>query len=138
MALPAAARAVDELATPEPSKAEAKPLLRRTPYELWGLFEGLTDMQAHKVLTPLIGRPIQVSGTVSGVGAWTGSFSQVTLETDAEWRHHSIYLMFRDESWVAQLEALQDGDQITVRGELDRLSRVDIQLDNCQLMETEG
>lgn len=122
--------------TPTAAEVQSRPperrVVQRTPEELWGLFAGLTDMQAGKVVEPLVGQWMEVAGLVCSVGQWTGTFSQVTFGRED---NHAIYLMFRDKSWLPGLSALKAGDRLIVRGQIERIDRLDIQLTDCELVQ---
>jgi len=107
----------------------------RAPAELWDLFAGLTDMQAAAVIEPFVGTWIELSGAVDSVMDFD-SFVQVTLDRgeDGPHRHHTSYLMFTSEDWRTPLARLAEGDAITVRGEIERVTRVDMQLTNCAIV----
>lgn len=125
-----------ESETPTVAEVQPRPLerhvVRRTPEELWGLIAGLTDMQAGRVIEPLVGQWMEVAGLVGSVGPWTGTFSQVTFDRKD---YHWIYLMFRDKAWLPRLSTLKAGDRLMVRGQIERISRLDIQLTDCELVE---
>jgi hypothetical protein len=111
----------------------AQPIdLHRTPEELWALFDGLTDLQAAKVVESSLGKRMTLSGDVRNVWPWNGTSSQVTLETVP---HHSIYLMFLDKSCVDRLSTLRQGDRVTVRGLVERIGRYDVQLAGCEFVD---
>jgi hypothetical protein len=122
--------------TPTAAEVRSRPperhVAQRTAEELWGLFAGLTDMQAGKVVEPLLGQWMEVAGLVRSVGQWTGTFSQVTFDRKD---HHTIFLMFRDKSWLPRLSALKAGDRLIVHGRIERIGRLDIQLTDCELVK---
>ncbi len=66
-----------------------------------------------------------------------GSFVQVTLDRgeDGPHRHHTSYLMFPSAEWREPLARLATGDPITAQGEIERVTRVDMQIENCELVE---
>ena len=100
------------------------------------MFGDLTDIQAQAVLAPFIGTWIEISGAVDSVMDFD-SFVQVTLdrEEDGPYRRHTSYLMFPAEEWRGPLARLANGDPITVQGEIERVTRVDVQLQKCELVE---
>ena len=110
-------------------------MTRRTPEELWTVFDGLTDMQAAKVIAPFIGQWIEVTEAVRGVGDWDGRFSQLTVYRGEGLISRPVYCLFRDEAWVPRLATLSEGDQITLVGEIERIDRVSIQITNCELVD---
>jgi hypothetical protein len=103
----------------------------RTPEELWAIFTGLTDLQAHQVVDVVIGQPMTISGDVRSVGAFTTS-SQVTL---ARPEYRTIYLYFDDRAWISRLAMLKAGDHIRVRGRIRRITSVDLDLDLCGFVD---
>jgi hypothetical protein len=108
-----------------------------TPEYLFGLYEGKTDMQAQKAADLFLGKWMPISGPLRNIGAWheAGSYCQVTVELgDAPiFFMKSLYLYFRDKRWVDRLSVLAAGDLISVHGRIDRISRFEIQLQDCEL-----
>ena len=102
----------------------------RTPEDLWALFEGLTDLQADELVKVFIGDAMRISGAISSVFSWTGSFFQVSLHPSES---HTVYLLFRDQAWLANFKKLKEGDPIVVLGQIERITRLDLQLTNCEL-----
>jgi len=124
---------VDEPEPPAPAPAE-RVTTQRTPEDLWELFASLTDMQATRVIEPFIGQWMEISGPVDSVGNWDGHFAQVTLNRPKDPYHH-IFFMFRSEGWVPRLATLATGDRLTIRGEIERIDRISIQLTNCEIVD---
>jgi hypothetical protein len=91
------------------------------------------DVQAQKLAAPFVGKWMTVSGPLGNVGAWHRTYSQVTFnrpDIDVP----TIYMIFRDEAQVDRLSVLKHGDRMTVRGRIDELDRVRVQLDPCELI----
>jgi hypothetical protein len=107
----------------------------RTPEELWAIFNGLTDLQAHQVVDVVIGQPMTISGEVRSVSAFTSGSSQVTLPKP---EHRTIYLYFNDKAWINRLAMLKAGDHIRVRGRIRRITSVDLDLDRCGFVDERG
>jgi hypothetical protein len=53
---------------------------------------------------------------------------------DVGWPN-ALYLMFTNSAWVDRLSRLKAGDQLTVRGQIEKVDRLDIQLTDCELVE---
>lgn len=111
-----------------------------TPKYLVGLFHKQTDIQAQKLADTFIGKWIKVSGPLGNVGVFT-TFSQVTFVHDPSWLwdgstySFSIYMIFQDRQYVEdRLAVLKTGDQITVLGKINRIDKVSVQLENCELL----
>ena len=105
-----------------------------TPEYLTGFFKDHMDVQAQKLAAPFIGKWMTVSGPLGNVGAWRGTYSQVTFNRPGV-DVPAIYMIFRDEAQVDRLSVLKHGDRMTVCGRIDELDCVRVQLDPCELIE---
>jgi hypothetical protein len=101
--------------------------IHRTPEELWAMFDGLTDMQAQRLIAPFIGRPMVIADFVRSVTPWRSSWATVYAQRELR----QIALHFTDTKWLPTLEALKMGDAIVVRGEIEIITAQSLWLDNC-------
>lgn len=135
----AAPRVFEEAIGPLPFPTVSKdgPLVKRSLREIWDLFDGLTDLQADRVIAPFIGERAEISGAIDSVMDFE-SFVQVTLTRDEEhpYNFHTTYCIFDDRKWRTALARMSAGDQVTIRGSFDRITRVDMQFRACELVNS--
>ena len=113
--------------------AEARVEVDVTPEFLAGFFKDRLDVQAQNLATPFIGKWLTVSGPIHNVGAWRGTFSQVTFNRPDS--NVSLYMMFRAKTTVDRLSVLKHGDRMTVCGQIAEIDRDRVQLDPCELID---
>lgn len=111
--------------------------LDRTPEDLWGLFDGLTDLQAASIIRPFLNQWLSVSGEVSSVGAWYDTFLGVDLVRGGIEDGHIVHATFTDQRSVDRLSLVKRGDQMTVRGSISGIHRLALELYDCELVEPE-
>lgn len=105
----------------------------RTPQEIWDLFNGLTDLQAERVTEPLLGRLLTVMGKVESVSS-VGYGMERTMVTVYPRMFHSVALFFDDKIWLPRLSALKKGDHIAARGNISSIGRMNMHIDDCELL----
>jgi hypothetical protein len=105
---------------------------RRSPQEVWDLFNGLTDLQAAPVIRPFIGQSMVISGRVSSVTPWDGFNCQVSFQRPMASPYVAAY--FEDKKWLAALSSLKEGDEITVRGTIETVTRFYMFLGDSELL----
>lgn len=134
------------VAEPVADNPPARQIVDVTARYLVGLFEGQTDIQAHKLTEAFNGKWMKLSGRLGNVGKWVGGsedgFCQVTFEraplSDAQSSadFHQVFMFFRDREYVEnRLAVLKIGDQLTVVGQIERVDAVSVALDNCELVD---
>jgi hypothetical protein len=102
-----------------------------TPEYLWGLFEGRTFTQAEKLVADCIGKWMAVSGPLGDVRP----SGQVTFRHTSG-THTTIYMYFRKKRWLDRLSGLQLGENITVRGRIERINSHELHLETCEFVDS--
>lgn len=46
------------------------------------------------------------------------------------------FMIFRDQGWFDRLSTLRRGDKITVIGQITRVNGIEIQLENCEIVDS--
>jgi hypothetical protein len=111
-----------------------------TPDDLIGFFrDDQTSIQSNRAVEPFIGKWMKVEGDLGEVLSSFGSDSaQVTFATSiftGEWgRFKGFYMIFKDKKWVERLYCLTKGTHIAVQGQIDRVDKLSVQLNNCELI----
>jgi hypothetical protein len=113
-----------------------------TPEYLVGLFDDRTDVQAKTLVDPYIGKWMTVSGPLGNVGTRNDYFAQVTFQNKGMFEegtrfeiHGVVFMYFRDPRSDERLAMLRPGTEITVVGRLERVTGIDVHLDDCELID---
>ncbi len=113
-----------------------------TPAYLIGLFQGLTDIQAQDVDAVYVGKWMTVTGALGNVHTGRETIAQVTFQKgsifDPGHEYFDIYMYFKRPKWDERLSVLPRGAQVTVRGRLRDVNRVEVHLEECELVDLEG
>jgi hypothetical protein len=121
------------------SEPEERMVVDVTPAYLVGFFNDHTSIQARKLTEPYIGKWLRVSGALSDVlrSHIDQPVSQVTFEKgspfDENYEWFTVYMYF-DRTWDDRLAVLRRGTTITVLGQLERVSGVEVHLEHCELV----
>jgi hypothetical protein len=103
-----------------------------TPEYLAGFFDEHTSIQAEKLVEAFIGKWIRLSGPLENVAA--RSKDEVTVFFTSETFGDIMPVMvFNDRLTIENLRVLKRGNQITVVGQIQRVSSMDLKLENCEL-----
>jgi hypothetical protein len=110
-----------------------------TPERLLSFFQDNTDIHATELTKDRIGQWIPFTGTVRNVGPFNGYLAQVSFERNyvqpRTWFDGAdIYCYFRRPQ-VDRLKVLKRGDKITVIGEISRIRKLNLELDNCEFVD---
>jgi hypothetical protein len=105
-------------------------MIHVSPDHLWSVFEGRTHVQAHKLIELYIGNWMTLSGPLGNVGDILVTFQYGLLPS-----MKGIYMQFNDEPSRDRLSMLLPGHYITVIGQLAEVRSMDIELDNCILLD---
>lgn len=125
--------ATDNITRQQPKK---KIIVDVTPEYLIKHFKDHMSIHAQKLVNAFIGKWMKVSGPIGNVGAFNGTFSQVTFSDRSIYSGGQVYMLFRDQGYIKdRLSVLKKGDKITVIGQITRIDH-DVQLDNCELVGT--
>jgi hypothetical protein len=95
--------------------------------QIFALFEGKTDMQAHASIEPLIKKSIVISGKVSGVD----KDGLVSIDTEGLSFH---YIGARITDGQEYLNSLQKGDPITIIGQIETVVRNGLRIKNSTIL----
>jgi hypothetical protein len=104
-----------------------------TPEYLWGLFEGRTSAQAEQRVADYIGKWMLVSGPLGDVKP----SGQVTFQHKPG-THTVIYVYFHKKRWLDRLSALHLGENISVRGRIEKVNSLELHLETCELIDSPG
>jgi hypothetical protein len=99
-----------------------------TPKELVRVFEGRTTLQGKKLAEAYVGKWITMAGLVSDV-TLTGPQVGVTFKGSP-----SVNAYFTAKEWGDPISVLQQGNSITIRGRVDRVSQYGVGLEDCELI----
>jgi hypothetical protein len=101
---------------------------------------GRTTVQGNTLVEPYIGKWMKVSGVMRDVRK-NEFFSQMTFERNprlerTDWLYYTdLYMLFRG-NWIQRVVILRPGDRLTVIGQIERVSSIDLQLNNCELVDS--
>jgi hypothetical protein len=109
-----------------------------TPEYLVGLFKEHTSVQADKLATTYIGKWIELSGPLGDVFprgyVGDGKYTSLVLFADRGIGLDKIYVAMQfDDRWLDRLAVLPRGTKIKILGQIERINKVEIRLDNCEL-----
>jgi len=115
-----------------------------TPEYLISIFQEHTDIQGAQLTAAYLGKWMKVSGSLGNVISSAPTRAQLTFERPevplaerASSYYIDLFMMFR-EPWIDRLAILKRGDRLTVIGQIQRVDRVSIQLENCELVGTDA
>ena len=128
LASPNRSSAVVSAAEASAAKVPQKGGIRDTPEELWDLFKEKTDLQAQADTAEYDGKWIEVTGVVEKVGSWNGNYAHVAFHREGG----AVSMFFTDKHWLDRLSVL---NQITVRGQILKLERQSLSINDCELVE---
>jgi hypothetical protein len=113
-----------------------------TPEYLLSIFGEHTDIQSAKLTSAYLGKWMKVSGPLGNVISSAPTRAQLTFErpevplAKRTWFYYtSLFMMFR-EPWIDRLSIMKSGDKLTVIGQIARIDKISIQLENCELVGT--
>ena len=95
------------------------------PEELIGLYKNKSYVRATKSVKPYIGKWLKVFGVVSNV------FDDFVIFHDRD-KYLTVHLNF-DNEWKGPFHLLDKGQQISARGEIQRINNAKISLAHCEL-----
>lgn len=123
-------------ATTPPPKSGERRIVDVTPEYLVGLFKGgQTSIQAAKLAEAFIGKWIKISGPVGDVLGSTATLRQLTFADRSIYGSGQVFMMFRAREWFDRLSTLRPRDKVTVVGQLARVNSIEIELDNCEIVD---
>jgi hypothetical protein len=99
------------------------------------LFKKHTGIQAMKLVEPFIGQPVQISGSLNQV--FPSGLNDRILVTFNE-LSSPLVLMYFEKEWTQRLSMLQRDQKLTVRGRISRVSQIDLELGECELVDRNG
>src|SRR4029077_6811366 len=100
-----------------------------TVRDLTDLFRDRTSIQAQHLAGTYVGKWMKVSGNLGEVMVPGSTSVQVTFDNT---RATDLYMYFGI-AWKERLSILKTGDLITVVGKVERISRVEVVLNTCEL-----
>jgi tRNA_anti-like len=106
-----------------------------TPERLLSFFEDNIAINATELTKRYIGQWMPVTGALRNVTA----YGQVSFEKNATpltWFDYADILCYFRESKIDDLKILKRGDKITVIGQISRIGKLDLELYNCELVES--
>jgi hypothetical protein len=124
---------------PQPTKPDKRIFVGpEVTYEyLFALYDGKMDVQAQPTADLYVGKWMPITRPLSNVVPWNGTSSLVTVTLEAEhilqiW---SVLLWIRDRSQFDRISVLTPGDLVTLHGRINKISRREIDLEDCELVE---
>lgn len=134
----------EKLLTPPSPKAHnpERVVLNVEPKYLMGLFKEHTEAQARKLLEAYIGKWLQISGRVADVKSDSSVIRDAVIWTVFIYIEGTgmdiATLESHKQEWIDRVSVLRLGDRITVLGQLDRVSRISIGLEHCELIDSKS
>lgn len=125
----------DELAS---NQADAERIIVEvTPEYLTNFFNEHTAAQANRLLSPYVGKWIEVSGFVVDVYE-ESDYSSVFLDTDPRPESYRYYVIayFRNKKWIDRASVLKRDDCVSVLGKIYRASSTSLHLEDCEIIDT--
>jgi hypothetical protein len=103
-----------------------------TPERLLSFFEENTAINATELTKRYIVQWMPVTGALRNVTA----YGQVSFENAAPvtWFDYADILCYFRKDKIGDLKSLKRGDKITVIGQISRIGKLDLELDNCELL----
>ena len=105
-----------------------------TPERLLIFFEENTAINAAEPTKRYIGQWMPVTGTLRNVSA-SGQVSFERSTTPLTWFDYAEILCYFRKEKIGDLKILKRGDKITVVGQISRIRKLDLELDNCELVD---
>jgi hypothetical protein len=110
-----------------------------TVTELIAVFKDRTDVQGDKLAKAYIGKWINVSGVLGNVSKYMTfvpfvGHAYVTFEHVAETLGRNVFMNF-NRKWIPLLTVLRPGESITVFGRIRKITRHDVWLERCELID---
>jgi hypothetical protein len=126
----------------EPSRlveSEGRTVVNVTPEYLLGLFEDHVSLQAEKLASVYIGKWIEISGPLGDVfprrgGKDSYTSSVVFGDRGVASNKAYVFMQFHD-TWIDRLEVLRRGSTIKILGQITEISRAQVELDNCEIVD---
>ncbi len=105
-----------------------------SPEYLMSLFKEHTSAEVKRLITPYIGKWMEVSGPVLDVSDHV-SFSTVTIPAPASqsWTKVRMYFRQPDRSHIVLLRPVT---KVTVLGQIENVYNLQVELENCELIST--
>lgn len=104
-----------------------------TPEYLMGLFEGHTDIQGQRLATAYIGKWLRVSGKLHDILSSRPTSALVTFEHKPH-KLTDLYMYFDGTNSVERISTIRPGTAIAVIGKINRINRITVELQNCELV----
>lgn len=139
--LPLSGAALNRKAPTATLQATERIVVDVTPEYLVGLFKDYTSVQADKLAAPYLGKWIEISGPLGDVfprkPAGGGRYTLSVFFADRGIGFNKSYVFLQcDEAWLDRLTILPRGSNIKILGLIEKISRVEIRLGNCELVDS--
>jgi len=112
-----------------------------TPDDLTNFFrDDQTNIQSQTAVEPYIGKLIKVEGDLGDVrSSFSSDRAQVTFSTNnftGEFGpYKKLYMHFSGKKWIDRLYFLKKGTHIAIQGQISSVDKLDVNLDNCELIQ---
>lgn len=126
-------------------KIERLDVLSVEPYDLVSLYKYRTESQGKALTQTYIDKWIEVSGSVAEVRVpqehWFGTAGQLSVNTMSSKPNHpadavaTVNLDFTNKKSIRALQALSQGEKIQARGQVKKIGREVVDLENCEILE---
>jgi hypothetical protein len=114
-----------------PFESSSRLIVDVTPEYLMELFREHTSIQGQRLIEPYIGKWMRVSGLLGDVSN-NEYFSQVVFEHRPR-TFTALYMYFRQPDRSDRLSVLPRKTKLTVLGQIERVTSMEVHLDNCEL-----
>lgn len=100
-----------------------------------GAFKGRTAVQGELLAATYVGKWLKVSGNLNDVHVYKLGGVPFIRITHVTLAGSPAVLMSFGRKWSDRLSVLSEGELITVLGQIDKVSRSDVWLKNCELLD---
>jgi hypothetical protein len=115
------------------SHVSERVFVEETPEYLLGLGKDMTSVQRERVVEVYIGKWLKVSVPLKNVSNLNGQMFVMADLGDTPRPFQDIQMFFDSKKWSARLSLLRRGQTISVIGQIQTISPLDIVLRNCEL-----
>jgi hypothetical protein len=106
-------------------KPEARVVVRVKPDQLMDFYNDRLTSEGDRLVAPYMGKWMSVTAPVHNV---SGHFLTVKISDD-----RTTFCIFRP-TWESRLSVLTRNEDVTVQGKIRRVTRLDLDLENCELI----
>lgn len=110
-----------------------------TPDYLSNIFKEHVDIQAINLIKTFIGKWMKVNGTIFNIGApfRLANGSEIcSVSFESKSLTQTSVIMYFNKEWIDRLSVLKLGDKLTVLGQIEKVDRYTLTLENCEFINS--